>query len=144
MSCPNDSSTIIIRIDKEERFVSYIYQRSYCGQAVTGNRLYEQFCFGKTLPEILALDFSSILKTIVIDSEEERFLLFVEWDAVRSAIGQYLGVEDEGIDVARCQTVAVKHDDDGSEITQFILPPNRLPDEKDRLAIFGNCGPECL
>jgi hypothetical protein len=141
MTCSNNTSTIIIRLDKDERFVSFIYQRSFCGQVINEKSIYSQLCQGKTLTEILHADFPSVLKSIPTPGEEDRFLLFMEWDALRSALGQYLGLDDADIDVARCQTVAVKHDDEGIEITQFILPPSRLPNEKDREAILGTCGP---
>jgi len=140
MSCPNNTSTIIIRLDKDERFVSFVYQRSFCGQVVNEQSPYSPFCQGKTLAEIIQIYFQAVLQNVPTSGEEDRFLLFIEWDALRSALGQYLGHDDGEIDVSRCQTVAVKHDEDGIEITQFILPPSRLPNEKDRNAILGNCG----
>ena len=135
MSCPSDS-TITIRLDNAERFVSFTYRRAFCGQIIAEKSDYCQFCAGKTLPEIFRLDFADVINVIPAASEEDRFLLFSEWEALRCAIGQYLGTDDQDVDVARCQTVAVKHEPEGMEITQFILPPNRLPDEKDREMIF--------
>ena len=59
--------------------------------------------------------------------EEERFVFYLEWDALRATIAQYLGVDDDEIDKDRCQITSIEHDENGQEIALVILPPKELP-----------------
>ena len=61
--------------------------------------------------------------------EETRFILYLEWDALRSAIAQYLGIEDKEIDSDRCRISGINYDEKGMEIAMVILPPERIAED---------------
>ena len=78
--------------------------------------------------EILSWSFGQVHEALNPDSEEKEFILFVEWDALRTAIAQYLGVEVDGVDQDRCRVTAIKHYEDISEISEVLLPPKTFPE----------------
>jgi len=136
MACPEKSSTITFRLDSSERFVSFEYHRSLCGQVLASRGTFSDYCRGKNLTEILRLEFEAVAQDIPTQDDEERFYLFLEWDALKCAVGQFLGVDEEGIDCSRCQPLSVKHDEAGLEVTELILPPQNLPDHTTCQSIF--------
>ena len=53
-----------------------------------------QFCAGKTLEEVLDLDFRMLVSVLNLNADEEaQFILYMELDALKSAVAQYLGIE---------------------------------------------------
>ena len=65
-----------------------------------------QFCVGKTLEEILDLDFRMLVSVLNLNADEEaQFILYMELDALKSAVVQYLGIEYQGVDVAALQDI---------------------------------------
>ena len=127
MPCSDSSSSIALRLDTEERFVSFDFAKITCGREITGQTGYSKFCVGKALPEILSLTYNQARHELGSKTEEEQFILYLEWDALRSAIAQYLGVEIDGIDKDRCKITSIEHDERGVEIAEVILPPKELP-----------------
>jgi len=81
----------------------------------------------KPLPEILALPYAQVARELKSADEETQFILYLEWDALRSAIAQYLGIEDKEIDSDRCRISGINYDEKGMEIAMVILPPKELP-----------------
>ena len=76
--------------------------------------------------DILKNEFSEIVERLEAEGSEEQFLLYLEWDALRSAVAQYLG-KDDGDDAARRQIVSIIHDGEKVEISQVIQPPENMP-----------------
>ena len=64
---------------------------------------------------------------MVLEDETERFLLYLEWLALRSALNQYKGLEAGG----RSKLASIEYDSDGVKISLAILPiegmPKRVP-----------------
>jgi len=127
MPCSDSSSSIALNIDHNECFVSFEFAKITCGREITAKTGYSTFCCGKALKEIIAIPFSDAVRALKLYTEEDQFVLFLEWDALRSAAAQYLGVETEDIDKTRCQITSIEHDEGGIEIAQVILPPKELP-----------------
>ena len=86
-----------------------------------------EFCIEKTLPAILALSYNEIREELHPKAEEDEFILYMEWDALRSAIAQYLGINHPEIDKDRCQITSVEFDETGIAISEVVLPPKELP-----------------
>ena len=141
MPCSDSSSSIAIRLDPEERFVSFDFAKITCGrpigspltgtsglrEEITGQTGYAKYCAGKTLPEIAALPYSKVTADLAVRDEETQFILYLERDSLRSAIAQYLGLEDKEMDKERCQISAISYDELGIEVAMTILPPKELP-----------------
>ena len=127
MPCSDSSSSISLRLDHDERFVSFEFAKITCGREITGETGYSRYCRGKSLREILDTAFSQIVKALKIETEEGQFILYLEWDSLRSAAAQYLGIESDEIDTERCRITSVEQDEEGIEIAQVILPPKELP-----------------
>ena len=127
MPCSDSSSSIAIRLDREEKFVSFDFAKIACGREIIGQTGYAKYCLGKTLPETAAIPYQKIAQEFGLDDEEKRFILYLEWAALRSGIAQYLGLEDKELDRERCQISAISYDEFGMEVAMTILPPKELP-----------------
>ena len=127
MPCSDSSSGLNIKLDSEERLLSFEFAKITCSSEIKGETGYSQFCQGKSLDEILTHSFSSLVQELgAKDNEEKQFILHLEWEALRSGIAQYLGIEREDID-DRCRITSVEHTEHGVEIAEVILPPKELP-----------------
>ena len=127
MPCSDTSSSIAIRLDREERFVSFDFAKITCGRKITATTGYVRYCAGKTLPEIVALPYEKVATDLAAKDEETRFILYLEWDALRSGVAQYLGLDDKELDKERCQISAISYDEKGIEVAMTILPPKEMP-----------------
>ena len=129
MSCSDSSSSIALKLDHSERFLSFEFAKITCGKEITARTDYNKYCLGKTLKGILNISYREAVENLKPTAEEEQFVLFLEWDALRCAIAQYLGIDDTGIDKDRCRIASIAHDDEeGVEIVQVILPPRDMPE----------------
>jgi len=127
MPCSDSSSSIALKINHTDCFISFEFAKITCGREITAKTGYSTYCVGKTLNEILAIPFNKAVSDLKIGSEEDQFVLYLEWDTLRTAVAQYLGYDAEDIDRDRCQITSIEHSDDGIEIAQVILPPKQLP-----------------
>ena len=127
MPCSDSSSSISIRLDHDEKFVSFEYAKITCGREINGGTKFSEYCKGRGLAEILKIPFAQVNGEINPPDEETQFILYLEWDALRSAIAQYLGSDDADIDTNRCRITSIDYDENGIEIAQVILPPKELP-----------------
>lgn len=128
MPCNDSSSGINIRLDLEDRLIKFEFAKITCSSEIAGNTGYSQFCSGKCLDDILDQSYSSLVQDLGLESDDEKkFILHLEWDALRAAVAQYLGVDREDIDRERCQITSIEYDATGIEIAQVILPPKELP-----------------
>ena len=127
MPCSDSSSSIAIKLDSEGRFVKFDFAKITCGRSIEHATGYSEHCKGKTLEEILRIGFNQAVVDLRIMDEEGQFVLHLEWDCLRSAIAQYLGLEDPTIDTHRCLISSIEHDANGIEIAQVVLPPQELP-----------------
>ena len=127
MPCSDSSSSLVIKLNHEERFVSFEFAKITCGREINGKTGLSTYFVGKTLPEIISTPFSSIIRDLKLTDEESQFIFFMEWDALRAAIAQYLGLEDETIDKDRCQITSIECTSEGTEIAEVVLPPKELP-----------------
>ena len=127
MPCSDSSSSMVIKLDTAERFLAFQYAKITCGREISAQTGLSQYLQGKTLEKILKIPFNQIALDLKTDEEEAQFILYLEWDALRAAIAQYLGIEDEHIDSDRCRITSVDCSDEGTEIAEVILPPRELP-----------------
>ncbi len=127
MPCSDSSSSIFIKLDKEENFVSFEFAKVTCGREITAKTKLSQYLNGKTLNDILNLTYEKTANDLQISDEESRFILYLEWDALRSSVAQYLGRQEAGIDFERCQITSISENENGIEIAEIVLPPKEMP-----------------
>ena len=127
MPCSDSSSSINIKLDQQERFLSFDYAKITCGREIDGKTGLNEYFKGKTLDEIFDIPFRTVQLDLSLKEEEAEFVLYIEWDALRSAIAQYIGIDDDSIDKDRCQVTSVDYTEEGVEIAEVILPPKELP-----------------
>lgn len=127
MPCKDSSSSISIKISHDEKFIAFDFAKITCGREITAKTGYSTYCVGRPLPEILELPYTQAVKELKLTDEEAQFVLYLEWDALRSAIAQYTDTTLEDIDKSRCQITSIAYDDEGIEIAEVILPPAELP-----------------
>ncbi len=127
MPCSDSSSSIFIKLDTQERFVSFEFAKITCGREITGETAFCKYLKGMTLDQILNLPYLKVVNDLKITDDEAKFILHLEWDALRAAIAQYLGRSEEGIDFERCQITSITEDENGIEIAEVILPPKEMP-----------------
>ncbi len=127
MPCSDSSSSIFIKLDHEERFITFQFAKITCGREITAETAFSKYLKGKTLDEILALPYMQAVADLNLTDDEAKFVLHLEWDALRAAIAQYLGREEEGIDFNRCMITSIEENDTGIEIAEVVLPPKSMP-----------------
>ena len=127
MPCSDSSSSLSIKLDNNEKFISFDYAKITCGREISGGTGLSQYCAGKDLTEIFNTSFAQVNHDLKLQEEEARFILYLEWDALRAAIAQYLGIDDKTIDKGRCQITSIDFNDEGIEIAEVVLPPKELP-----------------
>ncbi len=127
MPCSDSSSSISIKLDHHERFISFDLAKITCGREITAQTGFSTYCVGKTLPEIMRLPYTAVAQDLKLAGEEERFILYLEWDALRSAIAQYLGEASEDVDMDRCRITSIEYTEKEIEVAEVILPPQSLP-----------------
>ena len=128
MPCSDSSSGLNIRLDLNERLIKFDFAKITCSSEIGGGKTLSQFCAGKDLQEILDLDFRMLVSALNLNPDEEaQFILYMELDALKAAVAQYLGIEYPGVDVERCKITSVEQTDEFIDIALVILPPKELP-----------------
>lgn len=127
MPCSDSSSSIFIKLDHDERFVSFQFAKITCGREITAETEFSKYLKGKTVDEILTLPYVQAVTDLNLTDDEAKFVLHLEWDALRAAIAQYLGRQEEGIDFERCQITSIEENTEGIQIAEVVLPPKDMP-----------------
>ena len=127
MPCSDSSSSIFIKLDHDERFISFAFAKITCGREITAETAFSKYLKGKTLEEIIALPYMQAIVDLNLTDDEAKFVLHLELDALRAALAQYLGKEEEGIDFERCQITSIEENENGIEIAEVVLPPKHMP-----------------
>ena len=128
MPCSDSSSGLNIRLDLSERLVKFDFAKITCSSEIGGGKKLSEFCVGKTLEEVLELDFRMLVSVLGLNNDEEaQFILYMELDALKSAAAQYLGVECQGVDLERSIISSIEYGDEFIDIALVILPPKELP-----------------
>jgi hypothetical protein len=125
--CSDSSSSIVIKLDAEDSFRNFEYAKITCGREISAHTGLNGYLQGKSLAQILDIPFTQIAKDLSVHEEDAQFILYLEWDALRSAIVQYLGIEHSDVDSSRCQITSIEYTPEGIEIAEVILPPKEMP-----------------
>ena len=107
--------------------LSFEFAKITCGRSIDAETDYQKYCKGRSLEEVLKIRFSEAIEDLKLTDEERQYVLHLEWAALRSAIAQYLGIENQEYDKDRCQITSIEHTEGGTEVALVILPPKELP-----------------
>ena len=128
MPCSDSSSGLNIRFDAQERFLSFEFAKITCSSEITAQTGLSSYCHLKNLPEILDMDFNMIVSVLGLNEDQEKqFILYLELDALKAGIAEYLGIDHLSCDRERCRITSIEHTQESIEIALVILPPKELP-----------------
>jgi len=129
MPCKDTASNMVIRLDHQDRFISFEFSKmTCCGSLINGETGFQRYCGGKNISEILNYNFSDLIRALNLEEEEQQYILYLEWDALRASLAAFFGIEKNNVDPERCLITSVQHDEDGITISEIILPPRDLPE----------------
>jgi len=126
MPCKDTTSKVTVNLNNEDRLVDFDFSKITCSKEIGGGTGYFEFCKGKSAEEIIRLDFQEPLDFLNPKTNEDQFFLYLEWDALRTSITQYLGYVSD-IDQNRYQVASITCDEKGTTIVQVIRPPEQMP-----------------
>jgi hypothetical protein len=128
MPCSDSSSGLNITLDaRDECFIKFSFAKITCSSEITAKTGLSELCRGKSIQEILDLEFAMVASALGHQDEEVLFILYLELDALKAGMAQYLGVQHPSIDPDRCQISAIEYSEETIEICEVILPPKELP-----------------
>src|SRR5690349_1284143 len=120
MPCSDSSSSIALKLDSEERFISFDFAKITCGREITGSTGFSKYCAGKPVADILTIPYAQVASDLNLTEEEGQFILYLEWDSLRSAIAQYLGDDNVEYDKERCHITSIECTEEGIEVAMVI------------------------
>ena len=127
MPCSDSSSGLNIRLTADEKLEEFRFAKITCSSEIGGETGLSAFCKGKDLAAILDLDFYMLRSALNITDDERQFIMYLELDALKAGIAQYLGIEHPSVDADRCRITSIEHNGDYTEIAEVILPPKEIP-----------------
>ena len=128
MPCKDTTALMTVRVDHSDCLINYDYAKISCDKSIGNGQSFHQYCVEKPILQILEWEFFKILEELQLPDEESenQFLVYLEWSALRSALIQYLGREDD-VDTEHFEVASVEHTDQAVEIIQVIRPNSDLP-----------------
>ena len=127
MPCKDTTSRVTVLLDQEGCLVDFDFSKISCNKEIGGGTGYLEYCKGKSIDEIMRLEFQEPLDFLAPESTEGQFFIYLEWDALRTSLAQYLG-EVADIDQEKYQISSITSDEKGTTIVQVICPPEKIPD----------------
>ena len=128
MPCKDTTALMTVRLDHHDFLIGYDYAKISCDKTIGNGQSFHDYCEGKPILEILEWEFSKILQDLQLEEEdtENQFLVYLEWLALRSALIQYLG-RNEDVDTGHFEVASVEHNDQEVLIIQVIHPNTDIP-----------------
>lgn len=128
MPCDDTTSLMTVRVDHNDYLIDYDYIKMSCNKEIGNGQNFQKYCEGKLIQRILKWEFFQIIRDMKLENEdtEIQFLVYLEWSALRSALIQYLGEEDD-VDTEHFEVASVQYDDKKVQINQIIRPFTNQP-----------------
>ena len=124
MPCKDTTAEIIIHLDEKDCLVDFEFSKITCNKEIGGGTGFLEYCRGRPAEEILDLEFNGLLDFFALESDEDQFLLYMEWEALQAAIAQLLGIS---INNKRYQIASISCDEGGTTINQVMFPLKEMP-----------------
>ena len=128
MPCKDTTELMTVRVDHNDSLIGYDYSKISCSKTIGSGESFHEHCQGKPIQQILEWTFSEIIRDLQLPEEdtENQFLVYLEWSALRSALIQYLG-EEEDVDTEHFEVASVEYGDQEVQIVQVIRPNTDMP-----------------
>ncbi len=128
MPCKDTTALMTVRVNHNDFLIDYDYAKLTCDKAIGNDQSFHQYCEGKPIQQILEWEFFRILQDLQLPEEESesQFLVYLEWSALRSALIQYLGRDDD-VDTEHFEVASVEYNDQEVQIIQVIRPNTDMP-----------------
>lgn len=126
MPCKDTTALISVQFNSREELTGFDFSKLTCQKTIGGTSGFLDFCKGKTMSQLVEREFFEVLNSLAVEGTEEQFLLYLEWDALRTTILHYLGKSDT-LDTERYQLESILYEEEGVEINQVIRPPSEMP-----------------
>ena len=128
MPCKDTTALMTVRVNHNDFLIDYDYAKLTCDKAIGNDQSFHQYCEGKPIQQILEWEFFRILQDLQLPEEESesQFLVYLEWSALRSALIQYLGRDDD-VDTEHFEVASVEYNDQEVQIIQVIRPNTDIP-----------------
>ncbi len=129
MPCEDTTSLMSVRVDHNDYLIDYDFNKITCTKEVGGGKSYHRYCEGKPISQILKMEFFQVLKDLALEhaGTELQFLVYLEWSALRSALIQYMGEDDDDVDTEHFEVASVQYDDQKVQINQIVRPHANKP-----------------
>jgi len=124
MPCKDTTAEITIHLDEKDCLVDFEFSKITCNKEIGGGTGFLEYCRGRPAEEILDLEFNELLDFFALESDEDQFLLYIEWEALQAAIAQLLGIS---INNKRYQIASISCDEGGTTINQVMFPLKEMP-----------------
>ena len=124
MPCKDTTAKITIYLDENDRLLDFIFSKISCGKEIDDNTDFLDYCRGKSTGEIAELKIDELLKCLCPKTEEDEFLLYMEWEALQAGISQLLGASSNN---QRYQISSINSDEKGTTINQVMYPLEEMP-----------------
>ena len=126
MPCKDTTSKITVILDKNDLLVNFEFSKITCNKEIGGGTGYLEYCKKKSADEIVQVEFEEPLQILKPSSTEDQFFLYMEWDALRTCLSQFVGSEMD-IDQKLYRIASIDSNKSGTIITQFMSPPEKMP-----------------
>ena len=126
MPCKDTTSKVTVILDKNDLLINFDFLKLTCNKEIGGGTGYLEYCKKKSADEIVEIEFEELLKILKPKSTEDQFFLYIEWDALRTCLAQFMGSEMD-VDRKRYRIASIDSNKSGTIITQFMSPPEKLP-----------------
>jgi NifU-like protein involved in Fe-S cluster formation len=126
MTCTPGIFNIFVQLDKNDNLLSFKTTGVSCGKSMSADFILSDYLNGKPIKDLFKISLLQIVEENDIEDDEEQFIYNLKWDALKCALAQYIGLEDDDIEKDRCQIISVDDNDKMTQITGIILPPQEI------------------
>lgn len=125
MPCPDQASLLKLKIRDDDSILDYTYAKYTCGKPVGLGSGLKEILVGRPAKEVLSLSPQEAVRRLKLESEEDRFLLVVELEALTAAVAHFYGVEANV--TPRYSINGIRREDGYFEILQDASPVPNAP-----------------
>ncbi len=126
MPCKDTTANLRLRIDEEEKVIDYEFSKLSCSKPIGAGEIFKSYCLDRKINEIYDLTLDELFKISNADNEEDKFLLYLEWEAVRACIALYQGrIEWDEND--RYKIASILHENECVSISMAAAPLTEMP-----------------
>ncbi len=126
MPCKDTTAQAIITLDEKERLTGFDFSKITCQKEIGAGTQFEQWALGKSIDELIAVDFLGLIARFDLQDSESQFLLYLEREALQSGLSHYIGNIDEA-NLERYKLDSIDYQESGVEIRLIVTPPEEMP-----------------